>query len=149
MSVLALVLAVVDSLAALVIAGFHIYWGYGGRLFADRVLPEYRHDYRPKLFDMSRKPDHRPTMLDCLVVVGAFVVLVVLVWMRRLGVWPGVVVPLLWVAVAVFTLRAVGDGNVVGVFKRERDTLFGHWDTILYTPICIWFALSLVVQILW
>ncbi|MBI0108001.1 DUF3995 domain-containing protein [Lactobacillus sp. W8089] len=37
----------------------------------------------------------------------------------------------------VFALRIISDFNAAGLFKREPDTLFGYWDTHLYTLLCI------------
>lgn len=40
---------------------------------------------------------------------------------------------LLYLAILAFALRIISDFNAAGLFKREPDTLFGYWDTHLYT----------------
>lgn len=46
------------------------------------------------------------------------------------------------VLLVLFALRAVGEFNLVGFFKRVRDTQFGRRDTWLYSPVCL--ALSVL-----
>jgi hypothetical protein len=41
----------------------------------------------------------------------------------------------------VFLLRALGDFNHFGFFKRAADSAFAHWDTWLYSPLCLFIAL--------
>lgn len=45
---------------------------------------------------------------------------------------------------ALFTLRAIGDFKVIGFVKKSRQGLFARRDTILYTPLCVAIALSLL-----
>lgn len=42
-----------------------------------------------------------------------------------------------WVVVFTFLLRAIGDFRVVGFFKKVRNTKFGYWDTVLFSPLCL------------
>ena len=42
-----------------------------------------------------------------------------------------------WVLFFVFAARAIGEFNLVGFFKRVRDTQFGRRDTWLYSPLCL------------
>lgn len=42
---------------------------------------------------------------------------------------------------AVMTLRAIGDFNYVGLFKRQRDTPFARNDTRYFTPLVLFLAL--------
>jgi hypothetical protein len=42
-----------------------------------------------------------------------------------------------WVLLVVFAMRAIGEFNLVGLFKRVRDTRFGRRDTWIYSPLCL------------
>jgi hypothetical protein len=43
----------------------------------------------------------------------------------------------LWVIAGIFVVRAIGDFNYVGFFKKMRNTPFGQNDTRYYSPICL------------
>lgn len=45
----------------------------------------------------------------------------------------------------IFTLRALGDFNYVGIFKKVKTTPFAKNDTAFYTPLCIWLAITQAV----
>ena len=80
-------------------------------------------------------------------VVGSFMVLIVLVLMKRLKIWTPVVKGSALDSRAVFSLRTVGDFNVAGLlFKYGPDTLSAHRGTILWTPLCLGFAVVLVLH---
>ncbi|WP_373072949.1 DUF3995 domain-containing protein [Sulfurimonas sp.] len=42
-----------------------------------------------------------------------------------------------WIISAVFTLRSVGDFNMVGFFKKIKDTEFAIYDTKYFSPLCL------------
>jgi hypothetical protein len=42
-----------------------------------------------------------------------------------------------WALLVLFLLRAVGEFNLIGFFKRVRDTRFGRLDTWVYSPLCL------------
>ena len=37
----------------------------------------------------------------------------------------------------IFTLRAIGEFNYVGFFKKVKNTSFGKLDTMFYSPLCL------------
>ena len=45
-----------------------------------------------------------------------------------------------WVISVLFLLRAIGDFRFVGFFKSVTDTNFARWDTILFSPLCLFIA---------
>jgi hypothetical protein len=112
---------------------FHCYWAAGGRAGSVAAIPE-----------RSGRPTFQPGPAStCGVAVGLFAAAWVL--LARLGLvgaplahpWPqrGA-----WALALLFGLRALGDFQYVGVFKRVRGTPFARWDTALYTPLCILIA---------
>lgn len=50
-----------------------------------------------------------------------------------------------WVVAALFALRAVGEFQYVGLFKRQRHTPFARWDTRVFTPLCLALATAITV----
>ncbi|MFT6322212.1 MAG: hypothetical protein ACJAT4_003147 [Granulosicoccus sp.] len=42
-----------------------------------------------------------------------------------------------WLLGGIFTLRAIGDFNYVGFFKKVKNTSFGKLDSKFYSPLCL------------
>jgi len=49
-----------------------------------------------------------------------------------------------WGLASVFLARAIGDFRFVGFFKRVHGSRFAHWDTALYSPLCLVIGLAIV-----
>ncbi len=43
----------------------------------------------------------------------------------------------LWIIAGIFILRAIGEFNYVGFFKKIKQTKFGQNDTKYYSPLCL------------
>lgn len=43
----------------------------------------------------------------------------------------------LWIIAGIFILRAIGEFNYVGFFKKIKQTKFGKNDTKYYSPLCL------------
>jgi len=85
--------------------------------------------------------------LEVLMVVGSFMVLIVLVLLKRLKIWTPVVKGSALDSRAVFVLRTVGDFQCSGLLSKcGPDTLSAHRGTILCTPLCLGFAVVLVLH---
>jgi hypothetical protein len=118
-------------------AGFHFYWGLGGRIGWQAALPQ--HPGGERVFTPSARAAHA---------VGATLVLAVLIIAVHTRVLP-LPVPA-WgprAAVAlmslVFLVRAFGWFRYAGWFKQVRDTHFGRYDTWFYCPLCLVLGLGL------
>lgn len=125
-------LAVVAAAAGLVALGasaLHVYWAFGGTAGIHAAVPSHP-DGRPVIM---------PGMLATLAVAAALLVyagLLAVPWfapdsMHTVSRW------LLWLGVALLSLRAVGDGKRVGFSKRSHETLFERMDDALYTPLVV------------
>ncbi|PTT14637.1 DUF3995 domain-containing protein, partial [Flavobacterium sp. HMWF030] len=42
-----------------------------------------------------------------------------------------------WIIIFIFILRAIGDFNYVGFFKKHRNSEFALKDTKYYSPLCL------------
>ena len=112
----------------------HAYWALGGKWGGAHTVPTVS---GRRLFD--------PTPLATWTVAGLLAIAVVLVigkagwitarpidWVFDAGVWG---------LGFVFLLRAIGNLRTFGFFKTIQDTPFAHWDTWLYSPLCLLLAL--------
>ena len=112
------------------LAGLHLYWAAGGRLGATVTVPE-----------VEGRALFTPSSAATVAVAAALLVAIVVV-LGRIGALDGLAPEWMfrwgtWAIALVFSLRAIGEFRLVGFFKRVRDTRFAHWDTFVYSPLCL------------
>ena len=109
----------------------HFYWAFGGKLGVDKAIPEI---------------DGKPTMEP-----GAIITIAVAVALLGFGgvayllgftdlksaSYGNYVIYSGWFLAGVFALRAIGDFNVVGFFKKVKSSEFSKYDTKYYSPLCL------------
>ena len=121
-----------------VISLFHLYWAAGGAFGSSVAVPSVAVPSRGNV--RVFKPSAGGTILVAL----AFL-LAVAVILGRLG-FLGDIVPHrifrwgTWAIAVIFFLRAIGEFRLVGFFKQVSDTPFAHWDTWLFSPLCLTIA---------
>ncbi|QDP85883.1 DUF3995 domain-containing protein [Chryseobacterium sp. SNU WT5] len=126
------IIAITLILIFLFISSIHFYWVFGGKWGSDAVLPT-KEDNNTKTLN--------PTIIATLIVAfgllgfGLFIfVMSGLItfdtpqWLSKYG---------LWIIAGIFTLRAIGDFNYVGFFKRIKQTKFSKNDTKYFSPLCL------------
>jgi len=131
--------AIVAACSAILLAGagFHLYWGLGGRIGAGVSLPQ-REDGSPAV---------KETAIGALAVglVLALVLLLVLSFTGLIDVpaprWLLKTAVILWAIL--FTLRALSWSRYFGLLKRVRNTRFARYDSLLYSPACLVLGLGL------
>jgi hypothetical protein len=123
---------VIITVIVLIIMGvFHFYWSFGGLLGLDKALPT-------KDAKLLLNPSKSLTFLVGLVlIVFAFIAYSLqfhdLTTLRSttLYKYSGLFISIL------FILRAVGEFNAVGFFKKIKDTEFAIYDTKYFSPLCL------------
>ncbi|PBC11826.1 DUF3995 domain-containing protein [Mesorhizobium sp. WSM3859] len=131
--------AVVAACSAVLLlgAGFHVYWGLGGRLGAGVSLPQ-REDGSPAV-----KETAAGALLVGLVLALVFLLVLGFAGLIQLPVahWLLKTAIILWSAI--FTLRALSWSRYFGLFKRVKNTRFAKYDSLLYSPSCLLLGLGL------
>lgn len=130
----AITAAVILGLAALV----HVYWALGGNWMLDAASPP-----RP-----SGGPSLRPGPLLTLAVAGALFVFAGLVIAAVTDAGPSLVRTLVWIGVAVFAIRAIGDTKTAGFSKSDHTSEFAQADDRWFTPIIVFIALGATASVL-
>jgi Protein of unknown function (DUF3995) len=112
----------------------HIYWGFGGKWGSGAVIPTKDDNVKVMM------PGALPTFIVAfgLLCFGLVVLLNIvdlgyklpfrLDFIHKYG---------LWVIASIFTLRAIGEFNYIGLFKKYKQTKFGQNDTKYYSPLCL------------
>lgn len=125
------IIATTLFLIFLFLSAIHFYWLLGGRTGSHAVFPTKDDTIKPKM------PGVIPTLIVAfgLLAVGLFMLVKadmlsfpIPLWLDRSG---------LWIIAIVFFLRAIGEFNYVGFFKKIRHTKFGQNDTRYYSPLCL------------
>jgi hypothetical protein len=131
MRILGIVLAVVFA----VLSFFHLYWAAGGRFGSGAAIPTVGGE---RIFT----PSPFGTILGAAALFAAM--LVVLGRVKILGAFvPSRIFYFgTWAISLLFLLRTIGDFHYVGFFKSITDTNFARWDTILFSPLCLFIAVA-------
>jgi uncharacterized protein DUF3995 len=129
MGILSVLLAAILGL----LAALHFSWAAGAHWGRGASVPELNH--RPAL---------RPGPLAC-AVVAILLIVAALLLLGRSGVLalPGprwLTAAGTWAVGSVFVLRAIGDFQFFGLFRRVTGTKFASKDRFLYTPLCLLLA---------
>ncbi|EUJ31519.1 hypothetical protein MFLO_08817 [Listeria floridensis FSL S10-1187] len=125
----------------ILIAILHLYWGFGGTYMIRNVLPEYQSEMKPQLFNRS------PGLIVCLFVTILLFGLAFMMTVEQFHPGHFLVRFGLHLAVILLFLRLIGDFNAIGLFKRERHTRFAKFDNLIYMPICLFLAVSILFEL--
>lgn len=128
-------LSVILFLIFLVLGGLHFYWLSGGKWGLNKVIPT-----KTNTSSLPSIPKF-PTLMVGLVLVlfGLFYLIKSKVIEIQLPDW--IIKYGYWVIPSVFILRAIGDFNYVGFFKKIKKTEFAKADSKLFIPLCITIAI--------
>ncbi len=118
------------------LAGIHFYWAAGGEWGGDVAVPSTKSG--TKLIT--------PSALAC-VMVGIGLSIFGLIELGRAGLlfltsFNKFFVYGNYFIACIFFLRAMGDFNYVGFFKKVKGTPFAKNDTALYSPLCLFISIT-------
>jgi hypothetical protein len=135
-------IALLLFLIFLFLSSIHFYWAFGGKWGSTAVIPT-KDDSQPAL-----NPGIIATLIVAFGLMG-FAILPLVVtgtihfqlphWLEKSA---------LWIIAGIFLLRAIGDFNYVGFFKKRKDTEFGKNDSRYYSPLCLMIGLLAISLIL-
>jgi len=109
----------------------HLYWAFGGEVGTQKAIPKI--DGKPAFV-----PSKFITIIVALALAICGVVALILGFSSQVSiVFLQYVIYLGWFLASVFFLRAIGDFNLVGFFKKIKGSEFAKYDTLLYSPLCL------------
>jgi hypothetical protein len=131
-----------------VLGGFHFYWLFGGIWGLENAIPTKIDKANtlaiPKLV----------TLMVALVLISFGLIYLMESGLLNLQVpipkaFERVINYGTWIIPSVFILRAIGDFNYVGFFKKIKNTTFGKSDSKLFSPLCLAIGLmGLLIQLI-
>lgn len=120
---------IVAVIILLFLAGIHFYWGAGGKLWTDKIIPE--RDGLP-LFTAHNFGFH---VVGILLLISASLILGQ-IGLIELPTSKSLTLVGVWLLAIVFLLRAVGEFRYCGFFKSICNTTFSYYDSRIYSPTC-------------
>ena len=132
-------IAVFLFLIFLFLSTMHFYWAFGGRWGSQAVFPTTDDSIKPKM----------PGVLATIIVAVALLLMGLFI-LSQTAVF-NITIPLsinkygLWFLVAIFIIRAIGEFNYLGFFKKIKHTKFGYNDTKYYSPLCLLIGILIII----
>jgi hypothetical protein len=119
------------------LSALHTYWAFGGTRGVNYAVPT-----------VNGKPIFVPGRSITLVVAVALSfmsVVVILLHYQGTNQYSGFLKPIGIASAVVLGLRGIGDFNLVGIFKKVKDSDFAKYDTLAYTPLCLFLSVVFFV----
>lgn len=136
-----IVIAVVLFLIFALLSIIHFYWGFGGKWGSQAVVPT-KDDTKPLFVPGTISTFIVGIGLLCFaffyLIKYRLIEIILPAWLDKYG---------FWIIISIFTLRAIGEFNYVGFFKKHTSSKFAINDTKYYSPLCLVIViLTLVLQ---
>lgn len=128
-------LAIITVILLNIISFFHIYWAFGGKVGLDKVLPT-------KDGVRLLNPTRALTFFVGIVLFG-FSGAAYLLYFDTASL--GIVVYIGWMLSAIFFIRAIGEFNAIGFFKKIKNTEFAEYDTKYFSPLCLFLGVVFAI----
>ena len=132
--VLTIALAVVFS----VLAAFYIYWAFGGSAGKSTAMPPS---------DSPYAPSSSGTFGIALYLLFSAAIVLALRGLIEVPLSPRIQIGFTYMLALSLLLRAIGDFQLIGFFKRIRNTRFAKCDTFLLSPLALVLAISVFVLV--
>jgi hypothetical protein len=137
-TILSIILFVIFSALGLI----HFYWLSGGKWGLEKALPTKKN---------GEKAIEPPKIAT--VIVGIGLISFGLIYLIKTGLFnfqvPNWIITYgSWIIPSIFILRAIGDFNYVGIFKKIKNTEFAKADSKWFIPLCLTIGiLGILIQI--
>ena len=113
------------------ISALHFYWGFGGKWGSQAVVPT-KDDGMPLFVPRTISTFIVAIGLLCFgifyLIKYGLIAVSLPEWLNKSG---------FWIIISIFILRAIGDFNYVGFFKKHKSSEFAIKDTKYYAPLCL------------
>jgi hypothetical protein len=116
----------------ILLALIHFYWALGGKFGLDKALPTDTEGNR------LLNPSKIMTFVVGLILLGFSYV----PYKLYTGDESATIVYAGYGLSILFFLRSVGDFNLVGLFKKVKNTEFSKYDTWVYIPLCLFISIN-------
>lgn len=124
-------LSIILFLTFLVLGGFHFYWLSGGTVGLEKAIPT-----------REGKPNSLAIPPIATLIVALILTSFGLLYLLKSGLvalaLPSWITSFSdWFIPSIFIIRAIGEFNYVGIFKKVKNTTFAAADTQIFIPLCL------------
>ena len=137
------ILSLILFVIFIALGGFHFYWLFGGVWGLEKVIPS-----------KDTKANTLTIPKFATLLVGLVLVLFGLMYLIKPEII-SVSIPILlidygyWIIPSIFIIRAIGDFNYVGFFKKVKNTEFSKADSKIFSPLCLIIGIiGIVIQLI-
>jgi len=137
------ILILLNTVVLSLISLLHFYWVFGGTWGIEASIPDH---FKERFFNPKYQLMNRFATL--LVAVGLiFFIMVILSNRFEINAYLSKEWAILGSRIigGLFLIRAIGDFNVCGIFKKESDSLFAKWDSRLFIPLCLFLGITAIL----
>ncbi|CAA9203110.1 hypothetical protein FLA105534_04434 [Flavobacterium bizetiae] len=126
-----MIISLVLFLIFTVLSAIHFYWGFGGKWGSHAVVPTKENGVAVFI---PRKVSTFVVAIGLLcfglfyLIKYDFIGVNLSKWLDESG---------FWIIASIFIIRAIGDFNYVGLFKKHKSSKFALNDAKYYTPLCL------------
>ncbi|WP_455755569.1 DUF3995 domain-containing protein [Sulfurimonas sp.] len=123
--------SIITILALIIMGIFHFYWAFGGNVGLNKALPTKD---GIKLLNPSKALTF---FVGLVLIIFAYITYALqfydftIIQNKVIYQYSGIFLSI------IFTLRAIGDFNAVGFFKKINNTEFAIYDTKYFSPLCL------------
>ena len=138
-----IILSVFLFLIFMVLGGFHFYWLLGGTWGLEMAIPS-----------KGKKVSTLSIPKFATLIVGLVLVIFGLIYLNKpelinIQVPNWITNYAYWIIPSIFILRAIGEFNYVGFFKKVKDTEFAKADSKIFSPLCLIIGIiGILIQLL-
>jgi len=133
------ILVCINVMILITLSAFHFYWAAGGKWGLESTIPE-----QFKSISFAVNNQWKMSIATLIVALG----LLLLAFVTASNYWNfATIIPMNWSVIGtrliafIFLLRAIGDFNICGFFRKDKDSQFAKMDQLLFSPLCLFLAI--------
>lgn len=132
------ILIIINTLIFLTLSALHFYWALGGTWGIDYAVPkQYMESYFAK---------RTQTKIATYIVAMGLLAFALVTYSNEMEIFSflksNVIIILTRIICGIFIVRAIGDFNVFGLFKKTSQSKFAVKDSQIYIPLCLYLGVS-------
>lgn len=135
------ILSILNTNIFMFLAMLHVFWAVGGEWGSEKAVPKDINGRR------VINPSRFTTFLVGVGLLGFAFVNVCFIGVLELNVAIKYQRYMMYAISVIFFLRFIGDLKYVGIFKKYRQTAFASKDTVIYSPLSLFLAVSHAVLV--
>jgi len=133
------ILISINTCILLTLSLLHFYWVFNGKWGIESAIPD---TFRANYFNPKNKNKNKVATLIVAFGLIFFAVIISSNYFVSGNNWAIIGTPIVAV---IFILRAIGDFNVFGIFKKNSTSRFAKSDSRIFVPLCIYLGISSIL----